>query len=195
MLDTCRHLKILHDADFYHCDIKLENVIIDKNHKTTKKAGVLIDMDFVTSVFSDRLKRGTARYLAPEYVKAVRGHAEIAPLSRTGKEFDVWAIGAMLWCICFGKKSDILFTNYTGDELKESVISNKHLGCLMNESAWKKFQHERIDKNSLKHANISTNVEARIKGFLKKLTHWDPTNRPSIDNCCEELVELLECVT
>ena len=80
-----------HENDIIHRDIKMENIIIDKN-KTVK----VIDYGFGLMIPSDRflnLLCGTPFYMSPEIV---------SKKNYTGKPCDVWALGVLLYYIVCG---------------------------------------------------------------------------------------------
>ena len=83
----------LHNNNFVHRDIKLENILIDKNSKKIK----IIDFGF--SVYSTNDKKlcmfcGTPSYMAPEIV---------SKQDYNGRCVDTWALGILLFAMLCGK--------------------------------------------------------------------------------------------
>lgn len=84
-------LDYLHKEGISHRDIKLENVLLDKDMNVK-----LIDFGFSTQL-SPRKKTkmfcGTPSYMAPEIVSRVE---------YTGQSADIWASGILLFCLLNG---------------------------------------------------------------------------------------------
>mmetsp|Transcript_23018 Transcript_23018/g.47709 ORF Transcript_23018/g.47709 Transcript_23018/m.47709 type:complete len:553 (+) Transcript_23018:337-1995(+) len=86
-------LCFMHDSEIIHRDVKLENVLLDKDGNSK-----LIDFGF--SVFSKDKKAlkvfcGTPSYMAPEIVRRIEYE---------GKPIDAWSLGVVLYalvCGCF----------------------------------------------------------------------------------------------
>ena len=88
MFDAVRWL---HKNNIVHRDLKLENVLIDKN-------GYLVIIDFgvskiLESDFQTDTVVGTADYMAPEVKKG----------EQYGKSVDWWSVGIMIYEMIFGK--------------------------------------------------------------------------------------------
>ena len=103
-------LNCLHENDFVHFDLKLENVVIDK--KGTLKlidAGTLIDIN--ESNFPRVIVRGTSIYMAPELKYIIKIHSEneentkekLAKIANNEflKTTDIYSFGIILIAMVF----------------------------------------------------------------------------------------------
>lgn len=82
----------IHDNKYIHRDLKLSNILIDKNMQVK-----IFDFGLVIHVDDGRLEKsicGTTSYLAPEVVTK-KGFA---------CKTDVWAIGVVTFILMFGYK-------------------------------------------------------------------------------------------
>jgi phosphorylase kinase gamma subunit len=93
----------MHCEGIAHCDIKLENLMLDQG--TLK----IIDFGFSRTVGSQRCLRsacGSPNYMAPEILLSSRStQAGALPSRHTGygKEVDVWAAGVVMYVLLFGQ--------------------------------------------------------------------------------------------
>merc|ERR1712126_214355 len=192
---VCEGLKLLHDNEIYHCDMKPENIVIE----SLTMRPYIIDLDFATATSYPRLKRGTNRYLAPEYIQAFRGHRDIGPLSKTGPSFDMWAIGAILWTILYGTTENFLLTEYTETDLKSAAIINPHIQALCSVSLYQNFLTRRIPP--LKHTSndfSNSRIDSKLKedlllsmrDLLCKLLRFDPSERLTANETVKYLSRL-----
>ncbi|KAI8793155.1 CBL-interacting serine/threonine-protein kinase 16 [Biomphalaria glabrata] len=94
-LQTCSAVKYLHDNFILHRDIKLDNILVDKNHKI-----YLTDFDMSCTLRPEcptvQNMAGTESYMAPEMVKSPTG-------SYNGYKLDIYALGVVLFCLIFEK--------------------------------------------------------------------------------------------
>lgn len=108
--DILSGLKTLHDADFIHADIKIQNILATRPTKEMKAQGHTtrvklcdfgISLHMAPDLFVDKKKAvmkersGTIGYLAPE----VQGKNIIV-----GPEIDVWSFGIVLYELCVAYK-------------------------------------------------------------------------------------------
>jgi len=97
----CKCVKILHDNDIIHCDIKPDNFIYFNN-----KIKIL---DFGSSIFKGQhttIKRGTIGFIPPEFSQITNNSSLIYD-----ETFDIWSLGIMLYELLTKKlyhPSDIL---------------------------------------------------------------------------------------
>lgn len=83
-------LSYMHDKQICHRDIKLDNLIYDKNKQVK-----IIDFGFAISS-KDRLKNycGTPSYMAPELIQKKGDYS--------GPAADIWATGVVLYTLLTG---------------------------------------------------------------------------------------------
>jgi serine/threonine protein kinase len=81
----------LHSLSIAHCDLKLENILIDNNIKTAK----IIDFGLAIEkrTFVDDVCLGTPSYMSPQL---------LSKDSFNPFKADVWALGVMYYKIVFG---------------------------------------------------------------------------------------------
>lgn len=182
---ACYGLHELHSKEIYHSDVKPENIMINEE----KDEAVLIDLDFATKTSSPRMKRGTLRYLAPEYVCAYRGHIEMEGLCKYGAAYDMWAIGAILWVVIYGGMKNFCFTQYTPEAMKASALTSKNIQALLTEKEWTKYCKKRIPEidNLDKKSEKEYDVMCDIRQLIIDLTQWAPDARPSAISAAEKL--------
>lgn len=90
----CEGLKFCHDRNVVHRDIKLENVLLERETNSVK----IIDFGFACQVKSHDVKLrvfcGTPSYMAPEMVSG---------LEYSGFMTDIWSLGVMLFVLLAGR--------------------------------------------------------------------------------------------
>ena len=86
---VCRGVYELHRQNICHRDIKMTNILIDKEGKPK-----IIDLGFATKdTFEHKLYCGTPSYMAPEIIQRQ---------AYSGKMVDIWALGVLLYKILVG---------------------------------------------------------------------------------------------
>ena len=119
MRDALKGLKYLHDNNYAHLDIKIANIMGERNKKG-EVSYKLIDFGY-TQYFSEKMaiiprkNYGTYPFKAPEVIKK----------SIHGVKSDIWALGATAWYLSLG---NILFYDSDGnkdDSAYASFIENK----------------------------------------------------------------------
>ena len=110
-----RTLEAFHRAGFVHCDLKPQNLLIDRELKVK-----LIDLGQAcrAGTVKERVQ-GTPDFISPEQVKL----REVTP--RT----DVYNLGATAYCILTGRKIPTLFTVKKGGFLLDDRIAPPHELC------------------------------------------------------------------
>lgn len=110
LLDSLKHL---HFLGIIHRDIKPANILISKTEIKGKEHLEFKLCDFSLSVFKtsigDRCIVGTPYYMAPEIISK----------SEYDNKVDVWALGVILYELCFNKKP---FTSEDRDGLYEKIL-------------------------------------------------------------------------
>lgn len=97
----------IHQSNYSHGDIKLENVIIFNNNLIK-----LIDFGFSNNcMFNNFIERfwGTPQYMAPEIINKVKYNS---------KKSDVWALGILLYKLLTGK---YLFHGDNNEEIYQKI--------------------------------------------------------------------------
>ena len=91
--EICNGVNALHtEAKFAHCDIKLENVLIDQDFKLK-----LCDFGFAQEVHKEIVtKYGTESYIAPEIENRASGE------TYKGVQADIFSLGVLLFIFTFG---------------------------------------------------------------------------------------------
>lgn len=147
-------VKYLHSLNIIHCDLKLENILINDNHEIK-----IIDYDLSIicpdkdGYVADRIF-GTKQYIAPE------SH----DLNIYSKKSDVWQIGVILYYMILRKfpyKNDIILLNSSRNLYRKNIFKHINLNHL-KKSLCNKYSEELID-------------------LLKKMLIFNESNRISID--------------
>lgn len=128
-----RGLNYLHEKNFAHLDIKLENVFITvKNGEFIYKIG-----DFGFSSTSDDIsfKCGSVRYISPEIF-------QLEPeKSYSGKKSDMWSLGVVVFICLSGT-----FPFHKGENIKAQIIAVYYQ---FDDIIWKEISDDA--KNVIKH--------------------------------------------
>lgn len=147
----------LHDNHVVHRDLKLENILLDRESDQIK----IIDFGFSTkvkAVYTTRLPAncGTPIYMCPD-MASKKDH--IAGAS------DIWALGVILFILLTGK---LPFFGAFEEDLYRKIISGKY--------TWPPFMQ----------AKDGTNVELSLpaKNLVRKILTLNPNQRPK---ACEIL--------
>jgi len=181
--DIVEAIHKLHKHGVYHGDLKPENVMVCV--KDGVKRSMLIDFDFASLITDERLKRGTPRYLSPEYVASYRNEGVPLPeLGQQGKEFDMWAVGAVFWNLFYGSTSKFYLTSYTTDQLKEEVVRAKSLLCLLDEDKYEAYLKKYMSKPVIP-------TSPRLERLIRSLLAWYPSDRPSAELTYEKLQHIM----
>jgi len=181
--DIVEALNKLHKHGVYHGDLKPENVMVCC--KDGIKRSMLIDFDFASLISDERLKRGTPRYLSPEYVASYRNEGTPLPeLGQLGKEFDMWAVGAVFWSLFYGSTSKFYLTSYTTDQLKEESVRAKSLICLLDEEKYDAYVKKYMTKPVVP-------TSARLERLIRSLLSWHPADRPTAESTYEKLQTII----
>ena len=145
-------MNLLHKNNYCYRDLKLNNIIIDKELKLS-----LIDFGFVKKLENNSSKTstvcGTFHMKAPEIFLASEGKLkEYNPFS-----FDIYSIGVLLYEIYYGKAP----FNYYKDELD------------MEE--YKRILYKGIDESF-----FDENIEKELKELIINCMKVEPEKRPSL---------------
>lgn len=193
--DIAEGLDNMHSKNIYHSDLKPENVVLYKQSRNdpTRVIGndtraTIIDFDFSARTCDDRIKRGTPRYLSPEYIQAYRDHRDLPSLGRYGCEFDMWAFGAMLWTIFFGSGKKLYFSSYSTDHLKNPAINSKIIQYMLEETDYNnKLLLKRTQKVQLP---IPPEAQSHVIQLTRACLAYDPLKRPTAGAAYHKLNEI-----
>lgn len=161
---VCHSVRILHDLNIVHGDLKPDNILIKKT--TTGYSGKLIDFDdsyFSGNPSEDRESLvGTPEYYSPEQAAYVMDEDEEISGSTLTLKSDIFTLGIIL-CEYFTGKKPIL----------PSDCSN----------TW-------ICVESGKSFSYAKNLPECIKGLINRMLRKNPNDRPSINEVFDKLKEL-----
>ncbi|EGR30847.1 protein kinase domain protein [Ichthyophthirius multifiliis] len=149
-------LKFIHDNNFVHRDIKLENILFDQN----------LDLKIADFGFSAKIKdtdakfdkyMGTQGYMAPEIEKKT---------PYQGQKVDIFASGVLLFCIVVGIPPFFKATE--------------------NDPYYKFFYQKKISEYwDMIQQKYKIQVSEDFKNLFNKMVCVDPENRISIENILE----------
>jgi len=144
-------LSFLHNHSILHCDLKLENIIINT-------ASEIKIIDFDLSIVCDNDEGfisnsifGTLKYIAPESYD----------LSIYSKKTDIWQLGVLLY---------IMITRKFPHDNEISLVNSYSNLCRQNV-----FKH--IDLNIPKEVIIKKNFDLSLYNLLEKMLSFDEKNR------------------
>lgn len=106
-------VKYLHGNGIIHRDIKLENILLDKNLHIK-----LCDFEFATNAEFSNEVGGTFEYYSPEMIKCTEDKT-----AYYDNKIDIWAIGIVTYCILF-KQFPFLDSSILGmfDKIKNTNL-------------------------------------------------------------------------
>jgi serine/threonine protein kinase len=142
----------LHNSDFIHMDIKLENFTIDNN-------GVIKIIDFGYSIQTkNKIKKrcGTHFYISPEIINCNGIH------SYDGKKSDIWSLGICLYAMINGH---LPFKNIHND-----TVNNN------NNNGMDNYFNNVINSN---YSELKTN-DNDLKDLVSRMLEKKPENRVNI---------------
>eukprot|EP00915_Cephaloidophora_sp_WS-2016_P002700 GHVH01003652.1.p1 GENE.GHVH01003652.1~~GHVH01003652.1.p1 ORF type:complete len:432 (-),score=61.88 GHVH01003652.1:103-1398(-) len=199
MADIFEGVNLMHKQRIYHGDLKPENVMLSNSLGKGEHSKIggnirasIIDFDFSARIEDERIKRGTPRYLSPEYLQAYRGHIELSSLGILGRQFDIWAIGAIMWTIFFGGRrgEKLYFTSYSTDQLKNPAMTSKVIQAMISESSYQRFLMKRLGK-----PGPEGSVRESVRLLLIEVLAHDPRERPTASNCLRRIREIQSSVS
>lgn len=102
LLDVCKAVYELHRSKIIHRDIKIENVLIDKDYRfklcdfgsACPVIPVPKDVNGFKALQNDLLHQTTPQYRSPEMIDLYRGY----PID---EKSDIWALGVFLYKLCY----------------------------------------------------------------------------------------------
>lgn len=153
MIQIIKGLKILHDNNFYHRDIKLENIMLSKNKKIK-----IIDFGLCSNKNEYYYeKTGTLQYLSPQIFYIYNYNKE--DLHEVLISNDIWALGIILFC-----------------------FNNLHLPFCTDKDAKKQIMELKIVSNYKKRdkSNNSKNIHW-LDSLVYKILERDYKKRISIN--------------
>lgn len=198
-------IKTLHEAGYAHCDVKLENVLLDRKAQDEEMGsignnnlGTPILMDFgsarnplvvqlkdrrtVLTLTEEAMVNSTISYRAPELFDGGCRHGALEP-DIDGK-IDVWSAGCVLYGMMYGSSPfELEFRNGDGGMSSDARI----VECT----------HLRVLGGKVPFPAINSRREAifRYTQEIKQLVEWiltvDRTERPTIDEVYNRVENLL----
>lgn len=150
----------IHSLNFSHRDLKLENILIDKNGNCK-----LTDFGFARDSTKNSLLKticGTLVYMAPEILlmrENVHSHYN-------GVKIDIWALGVILYTLLYGLMP---FEEEEEDLAKYQIINEEPNYDLVPKSAL-------LDWDS--HSSTNKSIPSTAIELCKCLLQKDPSHRP-----------------
>lgn len=112
ILEVCEGLEIAHQAGIVHRDIKLENILINREGRVKILDFGLAKLKGASKLTGDSVALGTAFYMSPEQLK--------------GEEFDhridIWSLGVMMYVMTTG---ELPFVGDTAMEIIYSIMKTE----------------------------------------------------------------------
>eukprot|EP00941_MAST-03F_sp_MAST-3F-sp1_P003190 g3190.t1 len=151
-------VQYLHSQGVVHCDIKPENILLDRRGPGAKIR--LIDFGLAQEAFTEfsgiQLAAGTPGYISPEALVSEPNY---------GKPCDIWAIGVVAFCLTGGYPP---FHEDDTDPVKrveKALQKTRNCDWNFNDEVW-------------------TYVRSEVKDFISSILISDPKKRP----LCSELL-------
>tara|TARA_Y100000389_G_scaffold202125_1_gene246605 strand:+ start:727 stop:1956 length:1230 start_codon:yes stop_codon:yes gene_type:complete len=157
-------LKCIHDNDIIYRDLKLENVLIDKE-------GHVLLTDFGISQHShdDRIRiRGTPLYFSPEIITN----------KKIDKKNDIWSLGIVLFELT---GSIVNWQSLRKDEMFSMIISTQ----LTLDTKWSENINNLLQYLTIKDYNIRPDCDSVISMLLKEniIDNWENVYNKAIPPC------------
>ena len=158
-------IKYLHDKNIIHCDLKLENIIIN-GQKEIK----IIDLELAKICteeegFTSDIIFGTIEYLSPESYN----------LGIYSKKSDIWSLGVILLFLLLIKKNTL--------EIDKKNICHLNSGCNLD-------RYNEFKNYCLQFETEMYGIHEKIISLLKKMLVFEDYNRINIDTIQEELKKI-----
>lgn len=162
-IQLCHAIKFLHDKDFSHLDIKLENTLLDK-YFNVKLGDFGSGVSLVKTHGYTTQKVGTPLYMAPEVKELASGDVY------EGLKADIYSLGVTLCLMLLGELPD------------SSVLQNERSTVGSFEYNEMESSDETFsDKNQCSSYNKLDFLSNSSKDLLAQMMSEDPSKRPNID--------------
>ncbi|KAD6454270.1 hypothetical protein E3N88_08976 [Mikania micrantha] len=173
-LDSARGLEYIHEYTvpiFIHCDIKSDNILIDKNFN-----GKVADFGLtrLTEVGSRSRVLGTFGYMPPEYAQ----YGEVSP------KVDVYAFGVVLYELISAKKAIIRANDAAGEPKGLISLFDEFLSQANPKDELVKMIDPRLGDN------YPLDSVMKMAQLAKSCTNVDPQQRPSMRSIVVALMNL-----
>jgi len=172
MFDFAKGLKCMHDNNYIHLDIKLENAMY---HKGTPVRGVLIDYGLAAYCKNGAKegiemtsRSGTFYYNSPKIAKA-------SNMVMYNDKDDIWALG-LLYCELFTDIDDIYFDleDISGDESSDYKKLVRYFKYYMS--------NKNIDDYLDQIIFYKKKVPDSLKGLIKRMLTFEERDRCDIND-------------
>lgn len=177
LIGVFTELSALHAKNIIHGDIKLDNVLIDRLTKQIK----LIDLGLARDASKNMLGTvvsGIFSALAPEILIYINLSAEeklLYPIQPYSFASDIWALGRMIWLLFIGNNNPAIDHYWFSSDVEICCIRSG----------------EMIDREDLFHFpgldRYSDTFLAMIYNLLVRMNAFDPSERPTADECLAEI--------
>lgn len=170
----CDGVKVLHDNNIIHRDIKSENILIDKDNNIYISDFELADIiPKGKNIIMDRRVFGSIDYAPPEVKHGVKNKYYIT----YSKAIDIWLLGELLFGMLTGYKLHKPFNYNCNWKILKSRIAQKHV---LNKESRKRMRYEDPFRE-----DCSNELSKEVEYVMRSIIKIHPSLRPSINDIIE----------
>tara|TARA_B100000161_G_C33492535_1_gene387737 strand:- start:38 stop:946 length:909 start_codon:yes stop_codon:yes gene_type:complete len=180
-------VKALHSKNWYHRDLKLENIVISNLNPIRVK---IIDFEFSTQEKSSNTCIGTISYMSPQM---------LLNFDYDNRKNDIWTLGVLFFCMYTGVRP------YSDPSPKKNSKNNFNCNWLeaIREKNWvsfwlsveksiKNINNELLDKNN--------SFPSDFKNMMESMLAWNEKDRSNLNslinhNFIKQSEEINKCCT